>query len=69
MSTLNSSVKHEVFKYEVIFKNEADPNNPIVSFALGLDTMETKVSYWAFYFLFRRAYLTSIGHPNSKLRS
>ena len=39
LSTINGSVKPEVFKYEVIFKNEAYPTNPIVLFALGLDTL------------------------------
>ena len=39
LSTINGCVKHEVFKYEVTFKNKANPANPIVSFALGLDTL------------------------------
>ena len=39
LSTVSGNIKKEVFKYEIILKNEENPADPIVTFALGLDTL------------------------------
>ena len=39
LTTVNGPVKKEVFKYEVVWKNELDDSKPITTLALGMDTL------------------------------
>ena len=39
LSTVNGSVKREVFKYELVLENELDENKPMVTFALCMNTL------------------------------
>ena len=39
LSTVSGNIKKEVFKYEIVLKNEENPADPIVTFTLGLDTL------------------------------
>ena len=66
LSTVNGSVKHDVFKYHIPFKNEEDPDKPRVSFALGLDNLgccklpseHEKTDFWMCYYQWVTVYPT-----------